>query len=59
MPSYYAQLGGSRILASDRTDLSGSDDTDVTDHAKADNIIVAVNINSGDKDTDAAQYKLR
>ena len=56
---YYVALGGSRILSSDRTDQSGADDADVTDWTKTNDIILAVNINSGGKDTEAAQYKLR
>lgn len=56
---YYAQLGGSRILDTDRVDQSGSDDGDVAGWGKSDVAIVAVCIHSGGKETEAAQYKLR
>lgn len=57
--TYYAQLGGSRILDTDRVDQSGGDDVDVTNWDKTDPIIVAACIYSGGKDTEAAQYKLK
>jgi hypothetical protein len=56
---FYVQPGGSRICNTTRVDQSGADDANVTDWTKTDVIIVAVNINSGGKDTEAAQYKLR
>jgi hypothetical protein len=59
MGTYYAVQGGSRILNASRVDQSGSDNADVTNWAKADAFILAVNINSDGKDTVAAQYKLR
>jgi hypothetical protein len=59
MGTYYAALGGSRILNASRVDQSGADDVDVTDWPLADNFIVAVNINSAGKNTVAAQYKLQ
>ena len=58
MTTYYAKLGGTRILDASRVDKSLSDDGDVTNWPLADNFIVAVNINSGGKDTAAAQYQL-
>jgi len=57
--TYYAQLGGSRILNTNRVDQSGADDGDVTDWSKDDPIIVAACIHSNSKDTPTAQYKLR
>ena len=59
MGTYYAVQGGSRILNASRVDQSGADDADVVDWALADNFILACNINSGGKNTAAAQYKLR
>ena len=59
MGTYYAVQGGSRILNASRTDQSGADNADVVDWALADNFILAVNINSGGKDSVTAQYKLR
>ncbi len=59
MTTYYAAQGGSRILNATRVDQSGSDNGDVTNWTKTNDFILAVNINSGGKDTAAAQYKLR
>ena len=59
MTIYYAAQGGSRILNANRVDQSGSDNADVINWVKTNNFILAVNINSGGKDTAAAQYKLR
>ena len=59
MATYYAVQGGSRILSSNRTDQSGSDNADVVGWTKANSFILAVNINSDGRDTAAAQYKLR
>jgi hypothetical protein len=56
---YYAAMGGTRICDTDRVDQSGADDTGVTDWVIGTDFIVCVNINSGGKDTEAAQYKLR
>ena len=56
---YYIVQGGSRILDANRVDQSGADDADVTSWDKTNPFILAVNINSGGKDTEAAQYKLR
>jgi len=58
--TYYAQLGGSRILSvSGSTDHSGADDGDVTDWVKTTEFIVAMNIWSGNKDTVSSTYKLQ
>ena len=59
MPTYYAVQGGSRILNSLRVDQSGSDNADVTNWGMGNDFILAVNINSNGKETEAAQYKLR
>ena len=56
---YYAAQGGSRILNSTRVDQSGADNANVVNWIKTNDFILAVNINSGGNDTDAAQYKLR
>lgn len=58
MGSYYAALGGSRVCDSSRNDKSGADDADVTNWNKRADFILAVNINSAGKDTEAAQYSL-
>ena len=58
MGTYYAVMGGSRILNASRADQSGADDVDVSAWVAADNFIVAVNINSGGKDSVAGQYRL-
>lgn len=55
----YAVQGGSRILNATRVDQSGVDNGAVTNWVLANASILAVNINSGGKDTAAAQYKLR
>jgi len=58
--TYYAQLGGARILSiTGGTDHSRPDDADVTDWVKATEFIVACNIWSGNKDTVASTYKLQ
>ena len=58
--TYYADLGGSRILSIDgTTDHSGADDADVTDWVKSTEFIVACNIHSSGKDTEASTYKLQ
>lgn len=59
MGQYWAEPGGSRILNASRVDQSGADNANVVDWSKADAFIVAINIHSGGKDTNAAQYKLR
>ena len=59
MGTSYAVQGGSRILNASRVDQSGSDNADVINWVLADNFILAVNINSGGKETVSAQYKLR
>jgi hypothetical protein len=51
-------MGGSRILNSSRADQSLADDANVTSWDKTNDFILAVNINSGGKDTEAAQYLL-
>jgi len=56
---YYAVMGGSRICDDQRVDQSGIDDGDVTGWDKSNDFILAVNIHSGGKDTEAAQYKLK
>ncbi|NIS69994.1 MAG: hypothetical protein GTO12_13940 [Proteobacteria bacterium] len=56
---YYAVMGGARICDTDRVDQSGSDDNPVTGWAIGADFIVCININSGGKETEAAQYKLR
>lgn len=58
--TYYAALGGSRILSVDgSTDHSGSDDNPVTGWDKADEFIVAVCIHSNSKNTEPSTYKLQ
>ena len=57
-PEYVVQ-GGSRILNANRADQSGADNTNVTSWTKTNDFIIAININSGGKDTEAAQYLLR
>ncbi|MCK5216324.1 MAG: DUF2341 domain-containing protein [Methanosarcinales archaeon] len=59
MANYYVSQGGSRILNATRVDQSGADNTNVIDWVKTNNFIIAININSNGKDTEAAQYKLR
>jgi len=56
---YFVAQGGSRILDASRVDQSGADDANVINWSAHDDFILAVNINSGGKDTEAAQYKLR
>ena len=59
MANYYVSQGGSRILNATRVDQSGADNTNVIDWVKTNDFIIAININSNGKDTEAAQYKLR
>ena len=57
--TFYAVMGGTRILNATRVDQSGADDGDVVDWVKTNNFILAVNINSGNKETQPAAYRLR
>ena len=57
--SWYVAQGGSRILDANRVDKSEGDNADVTEWVIGDDFILAVNIHSNGKDTEAAQYKLR
>ena len=57
--TYYAQLGGTRILDDARADQSGADDANVIDWVKTDDFILALNIHSNGKDTIASAYRLR
>ena len=59
MANYYISQGGSRILNATRVDLSGADNTNIIGWVKTNDFIIAININSNGKDTEAAQYKLR
>jgi hypothetical protein len=52
-------MGGSRICTIAGVDQSGGDGVDVTGWTKTDEFIVAININSGGKETEAAAYKLK
>ena len=57
-PEYVVQ-GGSRILNATRVDQSGVDNGNVIAWTKSNDFIIAININSGGKETEAAQYLLR
>ena len=59
MADYYVSQGGSRILNATRVDQSSADNANVIDWVKTNDFIIAININSNGKDTEAAQYKLR
>ncbi|NIS53445.1 MAG: hypothetical protein GWN00_39800, partial [Aliifodinibius sp.] len=57
--TYYANMGGTRILSIDAaTDHSGSDDNNVSNFS-GDEFIVAINIWSGNKETPSSTYKLK
>ena len=57
--TFYASLGGVRILTATRVDQSGADDGNVIDWLMASHFILAININSGNKETEPAAYKIR
>lgn len=58
--TYYADLGGTRILSIDgSTDHSGADDANVTGWDVANDFIFALCIHSASKDTESSTYKLQ
>lgn len=57
--TFYAVMGGVRILNATRVDQSGADDGDVIGWGLTNDAILAININSGNKETQPAAYKIR